>query len=59
LIGAGCSKSKNQQLDVIVKQNEDNVFVKLKLSVQFAVVVRDTVCDAFYKLEYARQITSW
>src|SRR5690606_33499380 len=47
-------------LDVIVETKTlDDVFVKLKISVQF-VVIRDKVYDAFYKLEYPHdQITSY
>jgi len=51
---------KIQQLDVIIEtKTKDNVFVKLKVSVQF-MVLKDTVYDAFYKLEYPHdQITSY
>ena len=51
---------KIQQLDVIVETKTlDDVFVKLKVSVQF-VVIRDKVYEAFYKLEYPHdQITSY
>lgn len=51
---------KIQQLDVIIEtKTKDNVFVKLKVSVQF-MVVKETVYDAFYKLEYPHdQITSY
>ena len=51
---------KIQQLDVIVETKTlDDVFVKLKVSVQY-VVIRDKVYDAFYKLEYPHeQITSY
>ena len=51
---------KIQQLDVIVETKTlDDVFVKLKVSVQY-VVIRDKVYDAFYKLEYPHdQITSF
>lgn len=57
---AGRVNLKIQQLDVIIEtKTKDNVFVKLKVSVQF-MVVKDTVYDAFYKLEYAHdQITSY
>ncbi|MEM7571654.1 MAG: SPFH domain-containing protein [Bacteroidota bacterium] len=42
---------KIQQLDVLVEtKTKDNVFVKLKVSVQF-LVRPDSVYDAFYKLE--------
>lgn len=51
---------KIQQLDVIVETKTlDDVFVKLKVSVQY-VVIRSKVYDAFYKLEYPHeQITSY
>lgn len=51
---------KIQQLDVIVETKTlDDVFVKLKVSVQY-VIIRDKVYDAFYKLEYPHeQITSY
>ncbi len=51
---------KIQQLDVIVETKTlDDVFVKLKISVQY-VVIRDKVYEAFYKLEYPHdQITSY
>jgi len=51
---------KIQQLDVIVETKTlDDVFVRLKVSVQF-MVIRDKVYDAFYKLDYAHdQITSY
>lgn len=57
---AGRLSLKIQQLDVIVEtKTRDDVFVKLKISVQF-VVIRDKVYDAFYKLEYPHdQITSY
>ena len=41
---------KIQQLDVMIEtKTKDNVFVKLKVSVQFQ-VVKNKVYDAFYKL---------
>ena len=48
------------QLDVIVEtKTKDDVFVKLKVSVQYK-VVKEKVYDAFYKLEYPQdQITSY
>ena len=48
------------QLDVIVEtKTKDDVFVKLKVSVQYK-VVKDKVYDAFYKLDYPQdQITSY
>ncbi len=51
---------KIQQLDVIVEtKTKDNVFVKLKVSVQFK-VLPDAVFDAFYKLENPHeQITAY
>ncbi len=48
---AGRISLKIQQLDVLVEtKTKDNVFVKLKVSVQF-VVSADKVYEAFYKLE--------
>lgn len=57
---AGRLSLKIQQLDVIVEtKTRDDVFVKLKVSVQY-VVIKDKVYDAFYKLEYPHdQITSY
>jgi len=57
---AGRLSLKIQQLDVIVEtKTKDDVFVKLKVSVQFK-VIRDKVYDAFYKLDYPHdQITSY
>ncbi len=51
---------KIQQLDVIVETKTlDDVFVKLKISVQY-VVIKEKVYEAFYKLEYPHdQITSY
>lgn len=51
---------KIQQLDVIVEtKTKDDVFVRLKISVQYK-VIRDKVYDAFYKLDYPHdQITSY
>ena len=48
------------QLDVIVEtKTKDDVFVKLKVSVQYK-VVREKVYDAFYKLDYPQdQNTSY
>ena len=50
---------KIQQLDVIVEtKTKDDVFVRLKVSVQYK-VIKDKVYDAFYKLDYPHdQITS-
>jgi len=57
---AGRLSLKIQQLDVIVETKTlDDVFVKLKISVQY-VVIKTKVYDAFYKLEYPHdQITSY
>tara|TARA_B100000965_G_scaffold391453_1_gene399516 strand:+ start:735 stop:1688 length:954 start_codon:yes stop_codon:yes gene_type:complete len=51
---------KVQQLDVLVEtKTKDDVFVRLKVSVQFQ-VVKTKVYDAFYKLENSSaQITSY
>lgn len=51
---------KIQQLDVVVEtKTKDNVFVRLKVSVQFQ-VIKDKVYDAFYKLDNPHaQITSY
>jgi len=57
---AGRVSLKIQQLDVIIETKTlDDVFVKLKVSVQF-VVIKEKVYEAFYKLEYPHdQITSY
>ncbi|TKD65121.1 SPFH domain-containing protein [Flavobacterium sp. ASW18X] len=57
---AGRLSLKISQLDVIVETKTlDDVFVKLKVSVQY-VVIKEKVYDAFYKLEYPHdQITSF
>ncbi len=57
---AGRLSLKIQQLDVIIETKTlDDVFVKLKVSVQYK-VIRDKVYDAFYKLDYPHdQITSY
>ena len=57
---AGRLSLKIQQLDVIIETKTlDDVFVKLKVSVQF-VVIKSKVYEAFYKLEYPHdQITSY
>jgi regulator of protease activity HflC (stomatin/prohibitin superfamily) len=49
-----------QQLDVVVEtKTKDDVFVKIKVSVQYK-VIKDKVYDAFYKLDYPQdQITSY
>lgn len=51
---------KIQQLDVVVETKTlDDVFVKIKVSVQY-VVIKEKVYDAIYKLEYPHeQITSY
>ena len=57
---AGRVSLKIQQLDVLVEtKTKDNVFVKIKVSVQFK-ILSDAVYDAFYKLENPfEQITSY
>lgn len=57
---AGKMSLKIQQLDVMVETKTlDDVFVKMKISVQY-MVIQDKVYDAFYKLEYPHdQITSY
>ena len=57
---AGRLTLKIQQLDVLIETKTlDDVFVKLKVSVQY-LVIKDKVYDAFYKLEYPHdQITSF
>jgi regulator of protease activity HflC (stomatin/prohibitin superfamily) len=57
---AGRLSLKIQQLDVIVEtKTKDDVFVRLKVSVQYK-VIREKVEDAFYKLDYPHdQITSY
>lgn len=57
---AGKISLKIQQLDVIVETKTfDDVFVKLKVSVQFK-ILSDAVYDAFYKLDNPHdQITSY
>jgi len=57
---AGRMSLKILQLDVIVEtKTKDDVFVKLKVSVQYKVVTA-SVYDAFYKLDYPQdQITSY
>jgi len=57
---AGRISLKIQQLDVIIETKTlDDVFVKLKVSVQFK-VIKEKVYDAFYKLDYPHdQITSY
>ncbi len=57
---AGKLSLKIQQLDVMVETKTlDDVFVRLKISVQFK-VIKEKVYDAFYKLDYPHdQITSY
>jgi len=57
---AGRINLKIQQLDVMVEtKTKDDVFVRLKISVQFQ-VIKEKVYDAFYKLENPHdQITSY
>ena len=57
---AGRINLKVQQLDVMVEtKTKDDVFVKVKVSVQY-MVIKDKVYDAFYKLDYPQdQITSY
>lgn len=57
---AGKLSLKVQQLDVMVEtKTKDNVFVKLKVSVQYQ-ILEDAVYDAFYKLDSStEQITSY
>ena len=57
---AGRINLKIQQLDVLVEtKTKDDVFVKLKISVQYQ-VIKDKVYDAFYRLESPHdQITSY
>ena len=57
---AGRLSLRIQQLDVVVEtKTSDDVFVKIKVSVQFK-VIKDKVYDAFYKLDFPQdQITSY
>jgi regulator of protease activity HflC (stomatin/prohibitin superfamily) len=57
---AGRVNLRIQQLDVIIEtKTKDNVFIKMKVSVQFN-VIQDKVYEAFYKLEYPHdQITAY
>jgi len=57
---AGRINLKIQQLDVLVEtKTKDDVFVRLKVSVQYQ-VIKEKVYDAFYKLENPQdQITSY
>jgi regulator of protease activity HflC (stomatin/prohibitin superfamily) len=57
---AGRVNLRIQQLDVIIEtKTKDNVFVKMKVSVQFK-VIQEHVYEAFYKLEFPHdQITAY
>jgi len=57
---AGRVNLKVQQLDVLIEtKTKDNVFVKLRVSVQYK-VIDDRIYDAFYKLQsHKDQITSY
>ena len=57
---AGRLSLRIQQLDVVVEtKTKDDVFVKIKVSVQFK-VIKDKVYDAFYKLDFPQdQIPSY
>ena len=57
---AGRINLKIQQLDVIVEtKTKDDVFVHLKISVQFQILV-ENVYDAFYRLQYPHdQLTAY
>src|SRR5690606_16704877 len=57
---AGRMSLKVQQLDVVVEtKTKDDVFVKIKVSVQY-VVIANKVYEAFYKLDNPyTQITSY
>jgi regulator of protease activity HflC (stomatin/prohibitin superfamily) len=57
---AGRVNLRIQQLDVLIEtKTKDNVFIKMKVSVQFK-VIQEKAYDAFYKLEYPHdQITAY
>ena len=57
---AGRLSLRIQQLDVVVEtKTKDDVFVKIKVSVQYK-VIKDMVYDAIYKLDFPQdQITSY
>ena len=57
---AGRLSLRIQQLDVVIEtKTKDDVFVKVKVSVQYK-VIKDKVYDAFYKLDFPEdQITSY
>ena len=51
---AGRLSLRIQQLDVVVEtKTKDDVFVKVKVSVQYK-VIKDKVYDAFYKLDFPK-----
>ncbi len=57
---AGRLSLRIQQLDVVIEtKTKDDVFVKVKVSVQY-MVIKDKVYEAFYKLDFPEdQITSY
>jgi regulator of protease activity HflC (stomatin/prohibitin superfamily) len=57
---AGRVNLRIQQLDVVIEtQTKDNVFIKMKVSVQYK-VIPEKAYEAFYKLEYPHdQITAY
>ena len=57
---AGRVNLRIQQLDVLIEtKTKDNVFIKMKVSVQIK-VIQDKVYEAFYKLEFPHdQITAY
>ncbi len=57
---AGRVSLRIQQLDVVVEtKTKDDVFVKIKVSVQY-MVIKEKVYEAFYKLDFPQdQITSY
>ena len=57
---AGRLSLRIQQLDVVIEtKTKDDVFVKVKVSVQYK-VIKEKVYDAFYKLDFPEdQITSY
>jgi regulator of protease activity HflC (stomatin/prohibitin superfamily) len=57
---AGRVSLRVQQLDVVIEtKTKDDVFVKIKVSVQYK-VIKEKVFDAFYKLDFPQdQITSY
>lgn len=57
---AGRVSLRIQQLDVVIEtKTKDDVFVKMKVSVQYK-VIKDKVYEAFYKLDFPHdQITSY